>query len=120
MFAVVCYKFTILILGYTIEAPGYFTKKAMADTVTNGRNGLGSIYVWAAGNGLSGIGLHLSLFSFSSSLFITENDNCNYDGYAASRYTIGFLLWFFRFSIFLFFDFLAFFAFLAISFFLLF
>ncbi len=59
-------------IGYTIEAPGYFTKKAMADTVTNGRNGLGSIYVWAAGNGLSGIvflSLSLSLRSFLTFYF---------------------------------------------------
>lgn len=39
--------------------------------VTNGRGGLGAIYVWAAGNGLS------------------SNDNVNYDGYASSRYTIA-------------------------------
>ena len=36
-----------------------------------GRGGLGNIYTWAAGNGL------------------TNDDNVNYDGYANSRYTIA-------------------------------
>ncbi len=36
-----------------------------------GRGGKGSIYVWAAGNGAR------------------SNDNCNYDGWANSRYTIS-------------------------------
>jgi subtilisin-like proprotein convertase family protein len=39
--------------------------------IANGRGGLGTIYVWAAGNGRS------------------ANDNVNYDGYASSRYTIA-------------------------------
>ena len=38
---------------------------------TTGRNGLGSVYVWAAGNGGK------------------NNDNCNYDGYANSPFTIA-------------------------------
>lgn len=53
------------------EGPGPLTAAALIDGVTNGRDGLGSIYVWAAGNGLG---------SF---------DNVNYDGYANSRYTIA-------------------------------
>ena len=36
-----------------------------------GRNGLGNIITWAAGNGL------------------TNNDNANYDGWANSRFTIA-------------------------------
>lgn len=44
---------------------------ALLDNVTNGRGGLGNIYVWAAGNG----GLN--------------GDNSNYDGYNASPYTIS-------------------------------
>jgi subtilisin-like proprotein convertase family protein len=44
---------------------------AFRDNVTSGRNGLGNIYVWAAGNG----GLN--------------GDNSNYDGYNASPYTIS-------------------------------
>ncbi|MBC7240323.1 MAG: S8 family serine peptidase, partial [Chloroflexi bacterium] len=38
---------------------------------TTGRNGLGTIYVWAAGNGGAG------------------GDNSNYDGYANSRFTLA-------------------------------
>lgn len=55
--------------GYT--APGPLTRAALQSGVENGRGGLGSIYVWAAGNGLG------------------NNDNVNYDGYANSRYTIA-------------------------------
>jgi subtilisin-like proprotein convertase family protein len=39
--------------------------------VNKGRDGKGSIYVWAGGNGRS------------------QKDNCNYDGYANSRFTIA-------------------------------
>lgn len=39
-------------------------------SVSKGRNGLGSIYVWAAGNDGS------------------AGDNCNYDGYANQRFVI--------------------------------
>lgn len=46
-------------------------KDALFDNVREGRNGLGNIYVWAAGNG----GLN--------------GDNSNYDGYNASPYTIS-------------------------------
>ena len=48
--------------GQTLEGPGPLTLAALADGVQNGRNGLGSIYVWAVGNGAS------------------VGDNCNYDG----------------------------------------
>lgn len=44
---------------------------ALADSVLNGRDGLGNIYVWAAGNG----GL--------------SDGNSNYDGYNALHYTIS-------------------------------
>lgn len=54
-----------------IEAPGPLTLAAFQSVVNTGRNGLGGIYTWAAGNGL------------------TSNDNVNYDGYASSRYTIA-------------------------------
>jgi len=57
--------------GVTLEAPGPLTRAAFARGVTTGRGGLGSIYVWAAGNGLD------------------VDDNSNYDGYANSRYTIA-------------------------------
>ncbi|OKH29771.1 hypothetical protein NIES2119_31995 [[Phormidium ambiguum] IAM M-71] len=57
--------------GRRLEAPGPLTIAALEDGVTNGRGGLGNIYVWAGGNGKS------------------SNDNANYDGYANSRYTIA-------------------------------
>jgi subtilisin-like proprotein convertase family protein/endonuclease/exonuclease/phosphatase family metal-dependent hydrolase len=57
--------------GFTLEGPGPLTLAALKNAVTTGRGGLGSIYVWAAGNGLE------------------ANDNSNYDGYANSRYTIA-------------------------------
>lgn len=49
--------------GRTLEGPGPLTLKALEDGVTYGRHGLGSIYIWAAGNGAK------------------QGDNCNYDGY---------------------------------------
>ncbi len=57
--------------GARLEEPGPLTKQAVAEAVVNGRGGLGSIYVWAGGNGLA------------------SNDNVNYDGYANSRYVIA-------------------------------
>ncbi|MDM8524962.1 S8 family serine peptidase [Desulfococcaceae bacterium HSG8] len=57
--------------GHHLEEPGMLTLLALEDNIRNGRNGLGNIYVWAAGNGLA------------------SNDNINYDGYANSRFTIA-------------------------------
>lgn len=57
--------------GKSLEGPSDLVLNALKDGVTHGRNGLGSIYVWAGGNGLA------------------VNDNVNYDGYASSRYTIA-------------------------------
>jgi len=54
-----------------LAGPGPLTLAALQNGVTNGRNGKGSIYVWAGGSGL------------------TNLDNVNYDGYANSRYTIA-------------------------------
>jgi subtilisin-like proprotein convertase family protein len=54
-----------------ISTPGPLTLAALERGVTQGRDGLGAIYVWSAGNGLQ------------------ANDNVNYDGYANSRYTIA-------------------------------
>jgi len=56
--------------GKTMESPGKLTLAAMEDSIRFGRGGRGSIYVWAAGNGQA------------------DRDQCNYDGYANSRYTI--------------------------------
>ena len=43
----------------------------MISLISEGRNGKGAIYTWAAGNGGS------------------DSDNCNCDGYASSIYTIA-------------------------------
>ncbi|PKY07470.1 subtilisin-like pro protein convertase [Aspergillus campestris IBT 28561] len=56
--------------GMTMEAPGVLIKKAMVNGVQKGRAGKGSIFVFAAGNG-AGYG-----------------DNCNFDGYTNSIYSI--------------------------------
>ncbi|KAL6047874.1 hypothetical protein QOT17_021381 [Balamuthia mandrillaris] len=57
--------------GKRLEGPGPLTRATMERAINEGRNGLGSIYVWAAGNGAG------------------YYDNINYDGYANSRYTIA-------------------------------
>jgi subtilisin family serine protease/subtilisin-like proprotein convertase family protein len=58
--------------GVGYDGPGPLTRQALDLGIHSGRNGLGAIYVWAAGNGGSA-------------------DNCNYDGYASMRtvLTIG-------------------------------
>jgi len=57
--------------GGSLEEPGPLTRAALESATTNGRGGLGSIIVWAGGNG-GEIG-----------------DNSNYDGYANSIHTIA-------------------------------
>lgn len=57
--------------GATVDGPGRLASKAFVDGVRYGRNGLGSIFVWAAGNG----GRY--------------GDSCNCDGYAVSPLTIS-------------------------------
>ena len=56
--------------GQRLEGPGPLTEDALEHGITTGRGGLGSVYVWAGGNGY-------------------DADNANYDGYANSRYTIA-------------------------------
>lgn len=56
--------------GRRLEGPGPLAQEAMRAAVTEGRGGKGCVYVWAGGNGRK------------------KGDNCNYDGYANSRYTI--------------------------------
>ncbi|CAF1146837.1 unnamed protein product [Adineta steineri] len=56
--------------GKTVDGPRHATMKAIVNGINQGRNGLGSIYVWASGDG--GV-----------------NDDCNCDGYAASMWTIS-------------------------------
>jgi len=57
--------------GKTVEEPSGITKRAFINGVTNGRNGKGSIFVFATGNGA------------------LKGDNCNFDGYTNSIYTIS-------------------------------
>lgn len=57
--------------GATVDGPGKLALQAFVDGVRHGRNGLGSIFVWAAGNG----GRY--------------GDSCNCDGYAVSPLTIS-------------------------------
>ncbi|CCU77974.1 unnamed protein product [Blumeria hordei] len=56
--------------GKSMDAPGILIKRAMLNAVQNGRGGLGSIYVFASGNGAA------------------NEDNCNFDGYTNSIYSI--------------------------------
>ncbi|NET57304.1 MAG: S8 family serine peptidase, partial [Symploca sp. SIO2E6] len=58
-------------VGIGLAGPGSLALAALENGVTNGRNGLGNIYVFAAGNDLQ------------------YGDNVNYNGYANSRYTIA-------------------------------
>jgi len=57
--------------GRTVDGPGPLAKRALEDGAKKGRQGKGSIYVWASGNG----GKHI--------------DNCNCDGYTTSIYTLS-------------------------------
>ena len=57
--------------GRTVDGPGPLAKRAFLNGVTRGRNGKGSIFVWASGNG----GRHV--------------DDCNCDGYTNSIFTLS-------------------------------
>ena len=57
--------------GRTLEAPGPLTLAAFESDAYSGRDGLGNLITWAAGNGLG------------------SDDDSNYDGYANSRFTIA-------------------------------
>ena len=56
--------------GRSMDAPGILIKKAIVNAIQNGRQGKGTIYVFAAGNGAR------------------SGDNCNFDGYTNSIYSI--------------------------------
>jgi proprotein convertase subtilisin/kexin type 2 len=56
--------------GRTVDGPRNATMRAIVNGVNEGRGGLGSIYVWASGDG-------------------GPNDDCNCDGYAASMWTVS-------------------------------
>lgn len=56
--------------GRSMEAPGVLIRRAMLKGIQKGRAGLGTIYVFASGNGAA------------------SEDNCNFDGYTNSIYSI--------------------------------
>ncbi|KAG1933926.1 furin isoform 1 preproprotein [Pimephales promelas] len=57
--------------GKTVDGPAKLAKEAFLQGVTEGRGGLGSIFMWASGNGGR------------------ERDSCNCDGYTNSIYTLS-------------------------------
>nr|RLV76681.1 hypothetical protein DV515_00016740 [Chloebia gouldiae] len=57
--------------GRTVDGPGVLAEAAFHRGVVQGRGGLGSIFIWASGNGG------------------TNYDNCNCDGYTNSIYTVS-------------------------------
>ncbi|NXJ24297.1 PCSK4 convertase, partial [Dicrurus megarhynchus] len=57
--------------GRTVDGPGVLAAAAFQRGVSQGRGGLGSIFIWASGNGG------------------TNYDNCNCDGYTNSIYTVS-------------------------------
>ncbi|XP_052279623.1 furin-like protease kpc-1 isoform X3 [Dreissena polymorpha] len=57
--------------GRTVDGPATLARKAFYDGVTRGRGGLGSIFVWASGNGGR------------------DDDSCNCDGYTNSIHTLS-------------------------------
>uniref|UniRef100_A0A8D3A6T8 Furin (paired basic amino acid cleaving enzyme) b n=1 Tax=Scophthalmus maximus TaxID=52904 RepID=A0A8D3A6T8_SCOMX len=57
--------------GKSLDGPAKLAKEAFFQGITKGRSGLGSIFVWASGNGGR------------------EQDSCNCDGYTNSIYTLS-------------------------------
>lgn len=57
--------------GKTVDGPGPLTKQAFEQGIKKGRKGLGSIFVWASGNGGR------------------QGDHCSCDGYTSSIYTVS-------------------------------
>lgn len=57
--------------GRAMDKPGILIRRAMLNGVQNGRGGHGSIYVFAIGNGAA------------------NDDNCNFDGYTNSIYSVS-------------------------------
>lgn len=57
--------------GQAMEGPGILIRRAMVKGIQEGRNGLGSIFVFAIGNGAA------------------NDDNCNFDGYTNSIYSVS-------------------------------
>lgn len=57
--------------GKTVDGPGELATRAFIEGVTRGREGRGSIFIWASGNGGR------------------DHDNCNCDGYTNSIWTLS-------------------------------
>ena len=57
--------------GKTVDGPGKLATRAFKQGIEEGRNGKGSIFVWASGNGGR------------------DHDNCNCDGYTNSIWTLS-------------------------------
>ncbi|KAL3224839.1 hypothetical protein MRX96_026226 [Rhipicephalus microplus] len=57
--------------GKTVDGPGELATRAFREGIERGRGGLGSIFVWASGNGGR------------------ERDNCNCDGYTNAIWTLS-------------------------------
>lgn len=53
-----------------MEGPGYLIKKAIVNGIQNGRGGKGSVFVFASGNGGR------------------NGDQCNFDGYTNSIFSV--------------------------------
>ena len=56
--------------GRSMDAPSYLIQKAVVNGIQKGRNGKGSIFVFASGNGAG------------------SGDQCNFDGYTNSIYSV--------------------------------
>lgn len=56
--------------GRRMDGPGYLVRKAVVNGINEGRNGKGSIFVFASGNGGD------------------SHDQCNFDGYTNSIYSV--------------------------------
>ncbi|KAF4610793.1 hypothetical protein D9613_006615 [Agrocybe pediades] len=56
--------------GQTMEGPGYLIRKSVVNGINKGRGGKGSIFVFASGNGGR------------------DDDQCNFDGYTNSIYSV--------------------------------
>ena len=56
--------------GETMEGPSYLIRKAVVNGINHGRDGKGSVFVFASGNGAA------------------YGDQCNFDGYTNSIYSV--------------------------------
>lgn len=56
--------------GRSMEGPSYLIQKAVVNGILNGRDGKGSVFVFASGNGAA------------------QGDQCNFDGYTNSIYSV--------------------------------